>query len=141
MDTNLDGLCIFGKLAVVAADMTEAELQRDILLIAPSFGCRLMRNNSGAFEDKRGQWIFFGLGNAGKGRNAGSSDLIGWTIVDGKAVFTAIECKRKGAKTTEQQQAFIDAVNAYHGIGAVCWSVDDFKSRIVAARDHDSNYK
>ena len=98
----------------------EAETQRDILLSAPSVNCRLLRNNVGMLKDERGQYVRYGLGGNG------GSDLIGWTTVQGRAVFTAIEVKRKGKKPTPEQVAFVDAIKAAGGIGAVCFSVQDF---------------
>lgn len=99
----------------------EAETQRDILLAAPHIGVRLLRNNVGALKDDTGRWVWYGVGGPG------GSDLIGWTDVDGMAVWTAIEVKRKGKKATEEQLAFIAAVKAAGGIAGVCYSVEEFK--------------
>ena len=106
----------------------EAEIQRDIMLAAPSLGARLLRNNVGTLKDSTGRHVSYGVGGTG------GSDLIGWTVVDGVAVFTAIEVKRPGKKPTEHQVAFVTAVHAAGGIGAICYSVDDFKSAIDAYR-------
>jgi hypothetical protein len=107
----------------------EAEIQRDILLAAPSVGCRLLRNNIGTLKDATGRHVSYGVGGAG------GSDLIGWTVVDGRAVFTAIEVKRKGKKATDEQVAFVAAVQAAGGIGAVCYSVDEFRAAVQAYGD------
>jgi len=102
----------------------ESETQRDILLCAPTLGCRLLRNNVGAFQDATGRWVHFGVGGAG------GSDLIGWTSVAGNAIWTVVECKRKPRKPTTEQQAFVDAAIAAGGIGVVAYSVQDFRDAI-----------
>lgn len=81
----------------------EQASQIDVELTASKLGCRLLRNNSGAFTDEDGRVIRFGLGNISKKVNdqLKSSDLIGITEVVitpemvGKkvGVFTAIEVK------------------------------------------------
>ncbi len=63
----------------------------------------------------------------------GSSDLIGWKSVTvtpemvGKkiAIFTAVECKTKFYKTTEEQDRFLNAVNHSGGIGLVVRELED----------------
>ena len=106
----------------------EAETQRDILLAAPSLGCRLLRNNVGALKDATGRHVRYGVGGEG------GSDLLGWTDVNGTAVFTAIEVKRKGKKPTDAQAQFVSAVVAAGGIAAICYSVDEFRETILAYR-------
>ena len=106
----------------------EAEIQRDIMLAAASEQCRLLRNNIGTLKDEHGQHVRYGVGGTG------GSDLIGWTVISGVAVFTAIEVKRKGKKPTEEQLAFVAAVKAAGGIAAVCYSVDDFRSALASYR-------
>jgi hypothetical protein len=108
----------------------EAEIQRDILLAAPSESCRLLRNNVGTLKDIHGQHVRYGVGGTG------GSDLIGWTVISGVAVFTAIEVKRKGKKPTSEQEAFVSAVKEAGGIAAVCYSVDDFRSTINGFKAH-----
>ena len=106
----------------------ESEIQRDIMLAAPSVGSRLLRNNSGVLKDERGQYVRYGVGGNG------GSDLVGWTQVDGRAVFTAVEVKRKGKKPTPEQVAFVGAVVAAGGIGVIAYSVEDFKAAVEAYR-------
>lgn len=55
----------------------------------------------------------------------GSSDLIGWTVRNGVAVFTAIEVKTPGGRVTEEQRRFIETVQAAGGIAGVCRSTAD----------------
>lgn len=111
--------------------MTELAIQREIMLAASTPTRRLFRNNVGSLEDKRGQWVRFGLA-------VGSSDLIGLTSVTitpemvGRriAVFTAIEVKHE-APVTSDQLAFIKTVLAMGGIAGVAHSVADYDT-IVA---------
>lgn len=105
---------------------TEAEVQRDILLIAPVHGARLLRNNSGMLQDRTGRWVAYGLGNSGSKKDTSAGDLIGWTDVEGRAVFTSVECKRRGEKPTEKQVAWCSAIQKQGGIGVIAYSVDDF---------------
>lgn len=109
----------------------ESETQRDILLAAPHIGVRLLRNNVGALQDATGRWVWYGVGGPG------GSDLIGWTDVDGVAVWTVIEVKRRGKKPTPEQLAFVAAAKDAGGIGAVCYSVEDFKGVV---RDYRSSH-
>ncbi len=90
-------------------------------------GVRLLRNNCGKFQDKRGMWIQFGVGAPG------GSDLIGWKTVEitaemvGKrvAVFLAVEVKSRNGKLTEDQLSFLTAVRNAGGIGLVPYSIED----------------
>lgn len=72
--------------------MTEAEVQQATRLEAARLGWHLWRNNAGAFEDKDGRWVRYGLANESKKLNdvLKSSDLIGF---DDAGTFTAAECK------------------------------------------------
>lgn len=107
---------------------------------AAYYGCQLMRNNSGAFSDKDGRQIRFGLGNISKqhSERIKSSDLIGFTsltitpeMVGQKvAVFTAIECKESEWKPSTSpreraQSAFIEWVKKNGGIAGFASSVSD----------------
>lgn len=102
-------------------------------LDASRIGARLFRNNVGS------GWVGRIVGNKADtitllnprplhaGLCKGSSDLIGWTPVVvtpemvGKmiAVFTAIEGKTKGVRTTLEQSSFLTAVTDAGGIGSV----------------------
>ena len=103
--------------------MREGDLQRQIMLAAPKYGCTLLRNNVGVLQDVHGNYVTFGLA-------VGSSDLIGWTILDRKAIFTAVEVKRSGKKATKAQQAFLDAVALAGGIACVASSIEDLEEAI-----------
>lgn len=67
---------------------------------------RFFRNNRGAFEDKTGRWIRYGLANDSKvrGKQLRAADLIGWRRIIitqdmvGKQIaqFASVECKPEG---------------------------------------------
>jgi hypothetical protein len=97
--------------------MNETPLMREIRLAAPAH-VRLFRNNVGAFEWDLGKWLHYGLCK-------GSSDLIGWTQQDGKAIFTAVETKGKRGRLTQDQENFLYQVEAAGGIAIVARSVDE----------------
>ena len=104
--------------------MRESDLLTAIRLEAQKYGCTLMRNNVGCLKDITGRTVKFGLA-------VGSSDLIGWTICNAAAVFTAIEVKRPGQKPTKEQAAFIAAVKRAGGIACVAYSINDLKDAIA----------
>lgn len=123
--------------------MSESEVQQKVQIEAAYYGCQLMRNNSGAFIDKDGRQIRFGLGNTSKQHNERikTSDLIGFTTVTitpemvgmKLAVFTAVECKegkwKPGSNPRERaQSAFIEWVKKSGGIAGFAASVNDFVS-------------
>ena len=75
--------------------LTEADVQDACVLLAPRYGARLWRNNSGALKDAGGRLVRFGLGNVSAQLNRvwKSSDLIGRTA---RGRFVAVECKPPG---------------------------------------------
>jgi len=111
--------------------------QRVRLYCSEQFRTVLFRNNVGAYQDRNGQWVRYGLANESKQMNkyTKSSDLIGLTPVVitqemvGRtvAVFTAIETKREGYEPVgnEQvdhytaQQRFCDLVLRNGGIAGI----------------------
>ena len=105
----------------------EGKVLKRLMLEATGAGNRLFRNNCGAFQDKRGHWVRYGVANPG------GSDLIGWTTTEvtldmvGKklAVFTAVEVKSKGLHITSEQERFLAAVRLAGGIGKVELGGDD----------------
>jgi hypothetical protein len=56
---------------------------------------------------------------------AGFSDLVGFTIIEGKAIFTAIEVKAPKGRVTKEQQDFIDFVKKQGGLAGVARSVEE----------------
>jgi hypothetical protein len=126
---------------------TEADLQQAIQIEGVKYGCQLMRNNSGAFKDATGRFVFFGLGNVSKKHSdkIKSSDLIGFHClkVGGSynhlAVIVAVEVKEPGWKFNPNdkrevaQKAFIDWINNHGGRAGFAQSIDDFKHIIGVA--------
>lgn len=114
---------------------SESEIQQAIQIEGPKYNCFLMRNNSGALKDQTGRLVRYGLGNISKQHNdrIKSSDLVGFTIIEGKAVFTAIEVKKADwkpdmldARETAQNN-FIQWVRKAGGIAGFATSVEQFK--------------
>ncbi len=95
----------------------------------------LFRNLVGRFKTMQGLWVNAGLGK-------GSSDLIGWTptivtqamVGQRIAVFTAIEVKVPGARTSPkrllEQWAFIAAVRKDGGFSGIADSPEKAKEII-----------
>lgn len=120
--------------------MSEASVQQDIRLAASRRNAYLWRNNSGAFQDERGNFIRYGLANDSKKLNEEikSSDLIGFTPIvitpdmvgQTIAVFTAVEVKQKGwtgirSARERAQDKFIQLVRSFGGRAGFAASVDD----------------
>jgi VRR-NUC domain. len=97
--------------------MNETRIQRRIMVALSRIGVRIFRNNVGTAKQGE-RTIKFGLCK-------GSSDLIGWTKVNGVAVFTAVEVKRPMKKPTEPQRNFIHRVREDGGIAGVATSEDE----------------
>jgi len=112
--------------------MRESEIQDHIRQRAHEHNARLFRNNVGSLQDATGRWVQYGL-------CVGSSDLIGWTMVEitadmvghTVAVFTAIEVKAAKGKPTQEQLDFVDAVARAGGLSGIARSDADFV-RIVS---------
>lgn len=106
--------------------MTEADIQRAVLLRASRLGWRLFRNNVGMLQDSTGRWVRYGL-------CTGSSDLIGWRPVvitpdmvgSTIAQFVAVEVKASKGRVTEEQQNFLRQVRGVGGCGILARSIDD----------------
>lgn len=107
--------------------MTETANLRAILQHACRGDTRLFRNNVGLFETRDGRWVRTGLCN-------GSSDLIGWTTIDGRAVFTAVEVKTRFGRVTDEQRRFIAAVERAGGIAGVCVTPEDVDALLGRVR-------
>jgi len=100
--------------------MTEADIQRSIMLALSQAGCLIWRNNSGILKNPAGIPIKFGIGNPG------GSDLIG--LYRGR--FIAIEVKTPKGRATPEQIRFIEAVKKHGGIAGIARSVEDALSLI-----------
>lgn len=123
--------------------MSEQITQQRILLAYGSGNVRLWRNNVGT--GWAGQATKVTAGNrqaiaAGlrpgdvvirqgrplhAGLCVGSSDLIGYRVVDRVAQFVALEVKSANGRPTAQQVQFIDHINAVGGLAGIARSVDD----------------
>ena len=80
--------------------------------------CRVHRNNVGALQDKTGRWVQYGLA-------VGSSDLIGWTVRNGVAVFTSIEVKAARGRLTPEQANWLRVVQDAGGVAGMVRSADE----------------
>lgn len=123
---------------------SESEIQQQIQMNAVKQGCLLMRNNSGAFQDKTGRWVRYGLGHISPNQETKSSDLVGPTTITitpemvGKsvAIFTAMEIKPAAFKFSESiprhvhQKNFIDWIKLRGGIAGFASSVEESKQLI-----------
>lgn len=105
--------------------MREPELIRRILLQSSERGARLFRNNTGTgwvgevVSRNPTVLVLQNYRPFHSGLCVGSADLIGWTPVDGAAIFTAIEAKTGRLKPTHEQESFLRAVEAAGGIARV----------------------
>ena len=100
----------------------ESEIVREVLRAVNLIpGVRAWRNNTGAVAaEYRGTKRFIRFGAKGM------PDILGWKrtpcVVAGHgvhAILVALECKRPGQRPTTEQAAFLTAVIADGGIGAV----------------------
>ena len=108
--------------------LTEDDVVAGCLLLAPRLGCRLWRNNSGAFRDKTGRLVRFGLGHvsARQVRVWASPDLIGVRCGDGRLL--AFECKEPGwnpARLNAHEQAQANCLMDMARCGAIAAFVTD----------------
>ena len=123
--------------------MSEHITQQRILLACGSGNVRLWRNNVGT--GWAGQATKVTPGNlraiaAGlrpgdvvirqgrplhAGLCVGSSDLIGYRVVDRVAQFVALEVKSATGRPTAQQVQFLDHINAVGGCAGIVRSVED----------------
>ena len=118
--------------------MSEQEIQQRIRLAVSRGPVRLFRNNVGTAWIGKVQRIPAGvLLQAARpfhgGLAKGSSDLIGWRTVtvtpemvgQKLAVFTSVEVKAPKGRASEEQRAWLAAVQAAGGIGGVARSVEE----------------
>lgn len=120
--------------------MRESSIQQRILLACSKGATRLFRNSTGVawagsrverpshaamvmvypgdVVVRKAQPLTFGLA-------VGSADLIGWSVRDGVAVFTAIECKSDTGRATPEQLNFIRQVQLAGGLAGLARSVED----------------
>lgn len=120
-------------------------------LSASSLGCRLFRNNSGAFYNDKGRFIRFGLGNESDELNSTfkfgdyigvtpiliTPDMVGKTV----GVFTNYEVKPDGnlPKVLKRAMAVPDsreagqyrAINLVRDLGGIAWFVSNAEDVIT----------
>jgi hypothetical protein len=126
--------------------MSEHTTQQRILLACGSGNTRLWRNNVGT--GWAGQATKVTPGNLravsqalrpgdvvirqGRPLHAGlcvgSSDLIGYRVVDGVAQFVALEVKSTTGKPTAQQTQFLDHITSVGGCAGIVRSVEDART-------------
>jgi hypothetical protein len=95
----------------------ETPIVAAVRLAAPRH-VRLFRNNVGMAWTRDGTPVRYGL-------CPGSADLIGWTVRDGVAVFTAVEVKTPRGVVSPEQRVFLDAVRDAGGIALVARGAGD----------------
>ena len=123
--------------------MSEHITQQRILLACGSGPVRLWRNNVGTGWAGQATKVTSGNLRAvsqalrpgdvvirqGRPLHAGlcvgSSDLIGYRVVDRVAQFVALEVKSPTGRATAQQTQFIDHINAVGGCAGIVRSVED----------------
>jgi hypothetical protein len=127
----------------LTAGMSEHITQQRILLACGSGSVRLWRNNVGTGWAGQATKVTSGNLRAvsqalrpgdvvirqGRPLHAGlcvgSSDLIGYRVVDRVAQFVALEVKSATGRPTAQQVQFLDHINAVGGLAGIARSVDD----------------
>jgi len=92
-------------------------LLKAIMASAPA-NVRLFQNDQGSVELIDGRHITYGL-------LTGSSDLIGWTVIRGIAVFTGVEAKIGSDKVRPAQAQWRFQVTSQGGIAIVARSVEE----------------
>lgn len=128
-----------------APEGSEAQVVQELRVLAPHYNGYLWRNNSGAMMDERGGMVRYGLANDSSRLNKvfKSPDLIGFTMLGGSAIFTAVEAKRPGWKTPvtdreRAQAAFLKLVHAGGGIALFATAADQYPKAIEQWRqNHD----
>ncbi len=130
--------------------MIETDVNATIRIEGAKRGLILWRNNSGAFENKAGRWVRYGLANDSARVNdlLKSSDLVGvldawwWGYPALRGIWTAVEAKPTGWHYTGRgrepaQLNYINLVRAYGGIAlfATSWeTVSDHIAQALADR-------
>lgn len=126
--------------------MAEADVMRRCQIAMSMMGARVFRNNTGLgwvgkverVSIEQAVWIRPGdvvVRNARPlhaGLVEGGSDLIGWSE-DGK--FVACEIKMPGERPNAEQQNFLNAINAAHGIAIWATSEQEIIEKYKEARD------
>lgn len=124
------GLINTGEDALQSTGRSEAAVQAEVRLEASSKGCRLWRNNVGAFCDDSGQWVRYGLANDSPKMNklVKSADLIGIkpVLIQAEHIgatigqFVSREVKKSnwhytGTEHEEAQLNWVEIINSLGG--------------------------
>lgn len=108
--------------------MSEEDLQKQLACKFAEVGYgRLWINDNGLGYRKSGRGFKYGLGK-------GTSDLIGFTDINGQAVFTAFEVKMPTGRASKEQLNFIKVIQDNGGISAIVRSWEDIEEVIKKAR-------
>lgn len=102
--------------------MSEAAIQKRVMIEATRLGLRVFRNNVGVLKDRRGIPVTYGL-------CVGSTDLIGWTP---KGQFVAIECKTEIGIVSPEQKNFLQQVSKAGGFACICRNEKNLKLALDA---------
>lgn len=106
---------------------SEANILNDCLIAMSAAGGMAWRQNTGAYKDKTGRLIRYGL-------CVGSSDIIG--IAPG-GVFVAVECKTASGRVSDNQEKFINNVRRQGGRAGVARCADDAVSIMMGLTEQD----
>lgn len=106
----------------------EAYVSSRVRIAAATEGWHLWRNNVGAFEDKTGRWIRYGLANDSAKMNdrLKSSDLVGWRQVTvtpnmvGKTIAQFVSLETKAPDWTYSGSAREEAQARWIGLVVSC---------------------
>ena len=99
--------------------MTESQIQSTVhRVLGKRPDVRLFRNNVGAYKDPTGTFRRFGL-------CVGSADLIGWVMVDGRAIFLSVEIKTPIGKLSPEQETWLRNVKRMGGIAFIARSPEE----------------
>lgn len=118
--------------------MKESNVQKLGKCAMSENGATMMRNNVGAYMDKNGNWITYGVGGKGAGDDLGWTEIIITPAMVGKkvAVFTSCEYKAsKGGRLSPEQSQWRDLILNAGGFAGVARSeqeaVDIIKQGII----------
>jgi hypothetical protein len=113
--------------------MTEAQIQARVLLtLGRRPDVRLFRNNVGAYKDATGTLRRFGL-------LVGSADLIGWVVVDGRAIFLSVEIKTPKGKPSPEQETWLRNVRRMGGIAFIARSPEEAIAELESQITNDTH--
>jgi hypothetical protein len=68
----------------------------------------------------------------------GSPDLVGWAIIDDRAIFVGLEVKLPGEKPRPDQRHFLETIRSAGGIAGVVTSVDEALTLLTHPPVHKS---